>query len=160
MSRPSRWKASTVEKSHSNSLLISVRNIYISPRHYHMLKQSILSSICLLLLSMPVASLCYYLCCSSGAGWGRGAVRQDYREDEIQRGGGQAPLLPDCLSYPVPASQGSNLQTSVGGSVTFWCGSGSDTPDPYLWQMDPDPIPDPTPDPTPYFIDFKDAKNL
>jgi hypothetical protein len=71
----------------------------------------ILSSICLLLLSMSVASFCYYLCCSSGAGWGRGAVRQDHREDKIQRGGGQATLLPDCLRHPVPASQGAAPQT-------------------------------------------------
>jgi hypothetical protein len=39
------------------------------------------------------------------------------------------------------------------GSVTFWCGSGSESPDPHLL-MDPDP----TADPTPFFIDFKDAK--
>ncbi len=52
--------------------------------------------------------------CSSGVGRGRRAVRQDHREDEIQRGGGQATLLPDCLSYPVPASQGATIQTSVG----------------------------------------------
>ncbi len=46
------------------------------------------------------------------------------------------------------------------GSVTFWCGSRSRSPDPYLWLMDPDPVPDldPTPDSTPFFIDFKDAK--
>ncbi len=43
------------------------------------------------------------------------------------------------------------------GSVTFWCGSGSGSPDPYLWLMDPDPTLDPTPDPTPFFIDLKDA---
>jgi hypothetical protein len=35
------------------------------------------------------------------------------------------------------------------GSVIFLCGSGSGSPDPYLWLMDPDP--------TPFFIDFKDA---
>ncbi len=29
------------------------------------------------------------------------------------------------------------------GSVTFWCGSGSEYP--YLWLLDPDPTPDPTP---------------
>jgi hypothetical protein len=34
------------------------------------------------------------------------------------------------------------------GFVTFWCGS--ESPDPYLLLMDPDP--------TPFFIDFKDAK--
>jgi hypothetical protein len=42
------------------------------------------------------------------------------------------------------------------GFVTFWFGSGSGFPDPYLWLMDPDP--DPTPDPTPFFSDFKDVK--
>jgi hypothetical protein len=30
--------------------------------------------------------------------------------------------------------------TSV-GDLTFWCRSGSGSPDPYLWLMDPDPIP-------------------
>jgi hypothetical protein len=39
-------------------------------------------------------------------------------------------------------------------SVTFCCGSGSGSPDPYLSLMDPDP----TPDSTSFFIDFKDAK--
>ncbi len=44
----------------------------------------------------------------------------------------------------------------VGGSVTFWSGSGS------VPLMDPDPVPDPdsTPDPTPFFHDFKDAKKI
>ncbi len=37
-------------------------------------------------------------------------------------------------------------------SVTFWCGSGFGSPDPYLWLMDPDP------DPTPFFSDFKETK--
>jgi hypothetical protein len=41
------------------------------------------------------------------------------------------------------------------GSVTFWCGSGSVSPDPYLRLMDPDP--NPTPDPTPFFNDFQDV---
>ncbi len=45
---------------------------------------------------------------------------------------------------------------SVGGSVKFWCKSGS--MDPYLWLMDPDP--DPNPDPTPFFSDFNDEKIL
>jgi|LakMenE18May11ns_1017448.scaffolds.fasta_scaffold9653836_1 hypothetical protein len=36
------------------------------------------------------------------------------------------------------------------GSVTFWCGSGSVSPDPYLWLMDPDP--------TPFLIGCKNAK--
>ncbi len=41
-------------------------------------------------------------------------------------------------------------------SVTFWCRSGSGSPDLYLWQMDPDP----TLDLTPFFSDFKDTKKL
>ncbi len=43
-------------------------------------------------------------------------------------------------------------------SVSFMCGSGSESPDPYLWLMDPDPDRAPTSDPTPFFNDFKDAK--
>ncbi len=31
------------------------------------------------------------------------------------------------------------------GSVTFWCGSGSGTPELYLWLMDPDPDSNPAP---------------
>jgi hypothetical protein len=42
------------------------------------------------------------------------------------------------------------------GSVTLRCRSGSGSPDPNLWLMDPDL--DPTPDPTFFFIDFKDKK--
>jgi hypothetical protein len=38
------------------------------------------------------------------------------------------------------------------GSVTFWCGSGSGFPDPYLWLMDPDPALEPTT----FFNDLKD----
>ncbi len=30
-------------------------------------------------------------------------------------------------------------QIQCWGSVTFWCGSGSGSSDPYLWLMDPDP---------------------
>jgi hypothetical protein len=40
------------------------------------------------------------------------------------------------------------------GSLTFWCGSGSESLDPHLWIMNPDP--DPTPGPTTFFNDFKD----
>jgi hypothetical protein len=36
------------------------------------------------------------------------------------------------------------------GSRTFWCWSGSRSPDPYLWLMDPDP----NPDQAPFFRDF------
>jgi hypothetical protein len=43
-------------------------------------------------------------------------------------------------------------------SVTFLCGSGSGSPDPYIRLMDPDPALDPTQDPTPFFNDFKDIK--
>jgi hypothetical protein len=38
------------------------------------------------------------------------------------------------------------------GSVTFWCGAGSGSPDPYLWLMDPVPDRDPTLNTTPFFI--------
>jgi hypothetical protein len=40
--------------------------------------------------------------------------------------------------------------------VTFWCGSGSGSPEQYLRLKDPDPVPDPNA----FFIDFKDAKKL
>jgi len=50
------------------------------------------------------------------------------------------------------------------GSMPFWCGSGSGSADPCLWQMDPDSDPDPDLDPDPgsgscYFfvIDIQDA---
>ncbi len=41
------------------------------------------------------------------------------------------------------------------GSVTFWCGSGSRSPHPYLWLMYLDPVSDPDPilDTTPFFSD-------
>jgi hypothetical protein len=32
---PPRWEASTLEKSHLNSLLPTIRNIYRCERHYH-----------------------------------------------------------------------------------------------------------------------------
>ncbi len=38
------------------------------------------------------------------------------------------------------------------GSMTFWCGPGS--PDPYLWETDPDP----SRYPTLFFSDFKDGQ--
>ncbi len=54
--------------------------------------------------------------------------------------------------------QHSFLSMQCWGSVTFWCGSRSGSPDRYLWLMDPDLDPDPTPEPTPFFSDFQDAK--
>jgi hypothetical protein len=44
--------------------------------------------------------------------------------------------------------------------VTFGCGSGCGSPDPYLWLIDQDPDSDTTPDPIPFFSDFKNAKKI
>jgi hypothetical protein len=50
------------------------------------------------------------------------------------------------------------LAISVGDPWHFWYGSGSRSPDPYLWLMDPYPTLDPAPDTTIYFSNFKDEK--
>ncbi len=45
--------------------------------------------------------------------------------------------------------------SQCGGSMTFWCGSGSGSADPCLWLIDPDP--DSDSDPAIVIIDLQDA---
>ncbi len=74
------------------------------------------------------------------------AKNPSLRSREHQTGG--APNIErSCWAvFPILIQIGPLSRLQCWGSVKFWCGSGSGSPDPYLWLIDPDP--------TPFFIDF------
>ncbi len=63
-------------------------------------------------------------------------------------------ILQGCVEHLSKSEVQNSFQSFLQcwGSMTFWCGSGFGSPDPYLWLMDPDP--------TIFFIYFKDAKKI
>ncbi len=63
------------------------------------------------------------------------------------------------LSWVAPFRSTSCPQSQCCGSMTFWCGSGSRSADPWLWLIDPNPDSDPNRDPDPaiFIIDIQDA---
>jgi hypothetical protein len=54
-------------------------------------------------------------------------------------GTGREVGIQDFRLYELFVDDAALSQNQFCGSMTFWCGSGSGSADPCLWQMDPDP---------------------